>query len=232
MQNIKDLNLVTTFEASQKTGISQKTISNLCYCREITAEKSADGRKWLVNLDSLNQYKKDNIRLFANPKRINNRFVFGDMILREDETMKPVTTYQIDIFDSLRYEFTQPYYITNFGRVFNSDGNEMKLYGGTERDPYLYFNAKRIDDEKINHSEHIDVHRLVAYFFCRRGFKRYYVHHIDLDKLNNHYKNLILLTDAEHKKAHKLYNTDKKAYRKFINEIRRDNKKNGYLCIA
>lgn len=65
MQNNKSLNLITTFEASKKTGILQKTISNLCYCGEITAKKSPDGRKWLVNLKSLEKYKKENIRLFT-----------------------------------------------------------------------------------------------------------------------------------------------------------------------
>lgn len=96
--------------------------------------------------------------------------------------------------------------------------------------PYYYVNMihRSISEAeaqiKKNYDEHQYVHHLVGYAFCPNGLQKTILHHINGNPLDNRAINLVWVTDAEHKELHKLMKKDKKAYRKRVREIQKENK--------
>ena len=88
------------------------------------------------------------------------------------------------------------YYISNCGRVKSLCGYTAKIL-----QPYKntngYLTVKIQDKNKM-------IHQLVALYFCENKFEdqKIQIHHIDTNRQNNYYKNLQILSIAEHKKIH------------------------------
>ena len=93
------------------------------------------------------------------------------------------------------------YYISQFGRAISLKRHKITLLGafigGQPDRQYLYYDFGKT----------IGVHRAVADVFTPNFLKkveRLEAHHIDGNKLNNHYRNLILLTPVLHGAIHKI----------------------------
>lgn len=83
-------------------------------------------------------------------------------------------------------------YISNFGCLYrqkkNGDMIELKVPHRRYREMQVLFNGKR---------KNILIHRLVAeYFVPGKTEERNVVHHVDNNPLNNHYKNLMWVTQS------------------------------------
>ena len=96
------------------------------------------------------------------------------------------------------------YYISQFGRAVSLKKMRAKLLkafiGGQIDRQYLYYSFVK-DGQKHT----VSVHRAVADVYCPNFWpnrKRLEAHHIDGDKFNNYYRNLILLTPELHAKIH------------------------------
>lgn len=98
------------------------------------------------------------------------------------------------------------YYISQFGRCISLKRKKVVLLGafigGQPDRQYLYYGFSAGAETKT-----IGVHRAVADVFTPNFWKkaeRLEAHHIDGNKLNNHYRNLILLTPVLHGAIHKI----------------------------
>ena len=142
-----------------------------------------------------------------------------DFYANWDETWKPLisTNNDFEIFDQKRFEFDNRYWVSNMGRIYNSRSGKILE---TSQDDNKYARANLLKDG-LERSFY--VHRLVAYTFCQNGHYKDYVHHINGKRNDNRATNLIWLTHAEHGECHRLMNSDKKAYRKYINILKKDN---------
>lgn len=220
----KEKTYLSTGECEKLTGIKARKIAELCHGGEVDGYKSKSNT-YVVNVDSLKEWQEKRINYIPKPKWLGDpALVFGDLELDFNTNFKPILSRNKDneIFYPDRNEYQLQYWITNDGKVFDCDT-------GTYLQPdikntYYYVNLKKSESKY----EHAYIHYLVAYYFCK-GFIRFgvcKVHHIDKNPLNNHYKNLIWVTDEEHGELHRLLNSgDKKAYRKRIREIQKENSK-------
>ncbi len=88
------------------------------------------------------------------------------------------------------------YFISNCGRVKSYCGYIARILK-----PYQKKNGYLI--VKIL-GKNIMIHRLVAFNFCENKYnnQKVEIHHIDFNRQNNYYKNLIILSTAEHHKIH------------------------------
>lgn len=98
------------------------------------------------------------------------------------------------------------YYISQFGRCISTKRKKAALLGafigGQPDRQYLYYGFSEGSEIKT-----IGAHRAVADVFSPNFYKnakRLEAHHIDGNKLNNNYKNLILLTPVLHGAIHKI----------------------------
>lgn len=99
------------------------------------------------------------------------------------------------------------YYISQFGRAVSLKRKKVALLGafigGQSDRQYLYYGFFDKDGTKKT----ISANRAVADVFCPNFFKkadRLEAHHIDGNKLNNYYRNLILLPPILHAALHKI----------------------------
>lgn len=98
------------------------------------------------------------------------------------------------------------YFVSQFGRAVSLKRNKVTLLGafvgGQPDRQYLYYGFSSGSETKT-----IGMHRAVADIFCPNFWKkakRLEAHHIDGNKLNNYYTNLILLTPALHGAIHRI----------------------------
>ena len=97
------------------------------------------------------------------------------------------------------------YYVSQYGRVISLKRNGVKLLGafigGQPDRQYMYYGFTQDGETKT-----IGMHRAVADTFCPNFWKNKHLeaHHIDGDKMNNNYRNLILLTTELHSAIHKI----------------------------
>ncbi len=215
---------VPVAEAVEQTGIDYRKLMRLRHQDLIDTAKNDNGQV-VVNVESVEAWKDKNIPSCRKPKFLGNpALAFGDLQLDFDTHFKPILSQNKaeEIFQPDRNELRLQYWITNTGKVFSAD---VGVYLQPDiKNTYQYVNLKTAE----NKYDHFYVHYLVGYYFCK-GFNRFgvrIVHHIDKNPLNNHYKNLIWVTDKEHGELHKLLDSgDKKAYRKRIREIQKENNK-------
>lgn len=147
--------------------------------------------------------------------------VYDEMILDYDESFKVLEAIQNpnSKLKPFRYADTfTKYAITNKGRIFNIKNNK-ELSQNTAAHGYLQTRVCNIDER---------VHVLVAYAWCQNRLRKPEVHHIDGNKTNNNYLNLIWVNKAEHEKLHVLLDTAKKdndysEYNSMIKSIREEN---------
>lgn len=208
----------TMKECAKQTGLKNRQIEYLCKSGRVSSYKAKNNRL-MVSLKSLESYIHRNKHLGRGPNFIGNpKLAFGDVALDADEVMKPVSSYNIDIFDSYRHEYDVQYLITNKGKVFCA---ATGIFLNPDiKNTYYYVNLP-----KYEKPEHVYIHRLVAYFFCDNRHFKQYVHHIDGNPLNNNAKNLLWVTSEEHGALHKLLKQEtKREYRKMVSKIRKENK--------
>jgi hypothetical protein len=97
------------------------------------------------------------------------------------------------------------YYVSQYGRVVSLKRKKVTLLGafigGQSDRQYLYYGFSDGGTKTIG------AHRAVADVFCPNFWKksdRLEAHHLDGNKLNNDYRNLILLTTPLHAAIHKI----------------------------
>ena len=147
--------------------------------------------------------------------------VYDEMILDYDESFKVLEAIQNpnSMLRPFRYSDTfTKYGISNKGRIFNLKNNKV-LSQNEAAHGYMQV-------EICNLSER--VHVLVAYAWCQNRLRKPEVHHIDGDKKNNNYLNLIWVNKAEHEKLHVMLDTAKKdndysEYNSMIKSIQEEN---------
>lgn len=108
----------------------------------------------------------------------------------------------------VRYPGYNHYYGSNYGRVISIAGKEPKFLKQSKHNRYDGYTFVEPDKPRLR----ILVGRMVADIFCpnfyrEKGRKYVDVHHIDHDKTNNCWRNLVLLPDHLHDVVHR---TDKK----------------------
>lgn len=93
------------------------------------------------------------------------------------------------------------YFISSCGRVKSLSGYDSKILK-PDRTPYLDIKIKK---------KHYKIHRLVAQYFCFNDNpkEKTIVHHKDFNINNNNKKNLVWLTEKEHKEIHNKKGTEK-----------------------
>lgn len=212
---------LTTNECEQITGIKSRKVAELCGGGKVDGYKTKSNI-YMVNIDSLKDWQEKHLNYIPKPKFLgDSALAFGDLELDFDTNFKPILSKNKsdEIFYPMRNECQLRYWITNDGKVFDSD---VGIYLKPDiKNTYYYVNLKTHDSKQ----RHFYIHYGVAYYFCKGWLVKDEVHHIDANPLNNHYKNLIWVTIPEHKELHKLLKTDKKAYRRLIREIRKENSK-------
>ena len=99
------------------------------------------------------------------------------------------------------------YQVSNYGRVKSCIGIE-KILTPNKVQGYLIV---KLSNTPIGKGKYIQkcfkVHRLVAKYFCEGYAEDKQVHHIDKQRNNNYYKNLLCVTKAEHAAIHKQLNS-------------------------
>lgn len=213
---------LTIGECAKKTNLTDRIIRELCINYDINAEKQSDNT-WLIDIKSLKEYINNHPYLCRNSTRFlgNKNYIFGDIYVPFNEVLKPITSYLNDeeIFNLDRYEMKYSYFVSNCGNVYSTDTG-IKLKPDCKEYGHQYVNLTF----KTGIIKHVYIHRLVAYFFCHNKLCKNYVHHLNKNPHDNRARNLLWVTDAQHKRLHKLYNSDRKAYWSLVSEIRRENK--------
>ena len=119
------------------------------------------------------------------------------MIIKDLELEKWIT---IDEFP--RYK------ISNYGRVKSCIGAE-KILAPSKVKGYLLIKLSKAPNKQGKYLQKtFRVHRLVAKYFCEGFAEDKQVHHIDRQRDNNFYKNLVCLSKAEHAAIHKKLKID------------------------
>lgn len=100
----------------------------------------------------------------------------------------------------------EEYYVSQYGRGISLKRNNVielgAFIGGQADRQYLYYGFCKDKEKKT-----IGVHRAVADIFCPNFWGKdvkLEAHHIDGNKLNNHYRNIILLPTKLHSAIHKI----------------------------
>ena len=114
--------------------------------------------------------------------------------LEKDEEIKQIEKYP-------------DYWISNYGNVFSYKNHPHTRNGWKKLKPTIHSNYKDVRISYKNIHYHIQVHRYVAFYFCKGYSPELVVNHIDGNSLNNNYKNLEWVTPKEN--MHKGYITSK-----------------------
>lgn len=100
------------------------------------------------------------------------------------------------------------YMISNYGNVKSCIGKE-KLLKPYKVCGYLVVKLSKEPDKQGEYlQKSLKIHRLTAKYFCPGYSEDKQVHHIDRQKANNYYKNLLCVTKAEHAAIHKKLNNE------------------------
>ena len=103
------------------------------------------------------------------------------------------------------------YMISNYGRLKSCIGTE-KILKPSKVKGYLIvkLSGKPTEQGKYKH-KCFKVHRLVSKYFSEGFADDKHVHHLDKQRDNNYYKNLMCLSKAEHAAIHKELNNNNRA---------------------
>ena len=92
--------------------------------------------------------------------------------------------------------FEQMYQVSNFGRVRSfHQGEPTIMQPVLGKDGYLIVNLSKSGTKK-----QFLIHRLVVKYFVANPENKHEIHHIDFNKFNNRYDNLMPVTRGEHRK--------------------------------
>lgn len=95
------------------------------------------------------------------------------------------------------------YMISSYGRVKSYIGKEKILKQNIIQGYQVVKLSKRPKEQGKYIQKCFKVHRLVAKYFCDGYTNDKHVHHLDRQRNNNYYKNLLCVTKAEHAAIHK-----------------------------
>ena len=112
------------------------------------------------------------------------------------------------------------YFISDDGKVFNSNGKEISQRKATNG--YMRVNLRK-GDQKYEKPKTMSVHRLVAEHFIPKVEGKDYVNHIDGDKTNNIVNNLEWCTAKEN--SQHIYNLNEEYKKKCIENIKKAQEK-------
>lgn len=216
-------------ECARITGLTRDVISRLCNDGVIGCIRSSGGRI-RANIGQLRTYAstKNPGRIYFESEKNARLLSFNDLRFDPDEAWKPMLSQNNDneIFCQDRHEYANQYWISSKGRVYNATTRNVL---GTEpdREGYIAVNLKKFDNNGNIILVTRLIHRLVAYFFVPHDdLFRDEVHHVDGNPQNNRACNLLWVTPKEHDECHRMMKKDKKAYRRYINKIKRENRSN------
>ncbi len=126
--------------------------------------------------------------------------------MSESEEFYTLTELYIDEEWRTIEEFPR-YQVSNYGRVKSKVGQEKILKPFDTHRGYLSVRLSKEPTAKGEYKQSdIKVHRLVAQYFCGGYAKDKQVHHIDRNRQNNYYKNLLWISKEEHSKIHRELN--------------------------
>ncbi len=146
---------------------------------------------------------------------------FEKIVCDWDESYKILHSFSNPNYYGSPDKYTSPvlYLVSNKGKIVNAKHAHL-LTVRTCTNGY-----RQISIRKNKKDISTDLHKIVAIMWCPNGKLKQYVHHIDCKKENNRADNLIWMTLEEHHYAHELIKAnDKKAYRKYISQIKKDNR--------
>lgn len=144
---------------------------------------------------------------------------FTNIMLDWDESCKFLYSYKPQ---SPYYPYFTPslkYLVSNKGRIFNVDyTRELSQY----KDGMGYYQVTITG--RNGEPLQLLVNRLVAGVWCPNYHNKPHVHHINRDKTDNHYHNLLWVTELEHRNLHNLLkNKKRREYKALVDKIRADN---------
>lgn len=208
-------------ECANITGVSIDKIRRLCKKSVLRYEQSSGGRLFVHKEDLKKYVQKRNCEKLPTVKTAKDQLLaFGGLHSGFDIVWKPVLSCNNDheIFFTERYEYDNRYWIASAGYVYNTATGKIL---GTETDceSYVRINLLRNGERETPY-----LHILVAYHFCPNCRYKEYVHHIDGEKKNNNADNLLWVTKHEHDECHRLMRKDKKAYRKYVRQLQKENR--------
>ncbi len=213
MKKEKNNELITIKEAAILANISETKIRDLIKKGILSFKK--DG--------VMKVYKKELLEYIARIENDAPAFSkkFEKVACDWDESYKVLYSFSNPNYYGNPDKYTSHvmYLVSNKGKIVNAKHSHLlKITTCTNG-----YSQIRIRQNKKDVS--VDVHRIVAIMWCPNGKLKQHVHHIDCRKGNNTAANLIWMTPEEHHYAHELINNnDKKAYKKYISEIKKDNK--------
>ncbi len=176
----------------------------------------------LVNDDIANwSFSKlsDNIAWNRWNKRfhVGKAYAFGSLVVGSGEYFMPVDGICVGDYSD-EWQFGVQYWVSNYGKVYSALMGKILKPNKKPDTKRLYVTLTDQNDKKRK----VYVHKLVAKFFMRNPKGKKIVHHIDGNPNNNDVTNLIYVTRAEHDEVHMLKNKDAEAYKKRIEELRKD----------
>lgn len=190
-------------QAAKKLNVNYQTLVAAFKRGAIDGDKS----KNLVDYESARQYFEGK-----------NKVAFADLNLDFDEVLRPLDFISQNFSNQpKRIETPINYLISSKGQVYNATHNRT-LTQSLATHGYLQVKISDV---------YMRIHVLVALGFCSNKLGKTDVHHIDGNIVNNNADNLIWLTKNQHKQAHRLLKEDKNEYKKFIADMKKENKWNG-----
>ena len=217
----KKLELITVREAAKILDVEPRAIYYMIKVGRLQPVQTCPYLFIRQDVECLTVKKKSNdVEMAIDPKGELNA-PFGSITWDFDESFKLLDLFHDPKFpgNPLKYYTTKQYGVSNKGRIIDLTHRREIAQSYAAHDYHqcaLYTaNGKAVP---------ILIHRLVAYLWCPNGKLKSEVHHINGDIHDNRAANLIFLTAAEHKTAHKLMRDKaKKEYNSFLREMQKDN---------
>ena len=201
---------ITIKEAAQMMNCSQDHIRQMIKKGIFREEKQGTKKVY-----------QEEIEEYIMKENTNRSKAFWVLTYEQDESFRPLDSYNnfCGLIDPEKFSFTPGYWISNYGKVYNAKTNHIV---SPQKVSHGYLEVQMNNDGIRLFSM---LHILVAMLWCENGKFKQYVHHIDRNKTNNNYVNLIWVTFDEHDELHRLLdNGEEERYKERIEEIRNENR--------
>lgn len=207
--------LLTKKEVADILGIKERDVNYLCNTNRLSGIKGKY-HSFVYNYSEVMALKEERENKCNKPP-------FGFYVPKKGEKLGLLYSYKPQQIDYPLHFTSKKYFVTTTGDILSEYYNRIeRLTPVPVAHDYLQVSLALGGGE----SKCLLVHRLVAGIHCPNGLRKNEVHHIDFNRQNNYYNNLIWVTHEEHVKLHKLHRTgDLKSYNKLIRKIQRANEK-------